>query len=168
MNHPYPVLENHFRLYQRHLREEAWYSAAVALAEIFQATASLPAEQRTEWQSRLNEELTDTFVQEVRIGQDQTIKRIHRVLSVGSEWTGEEILLVMLYRIDVEIIFDFLGSAAAVESMVHLKHIDDQLSTLEKSKNHAPSFRWSLQRMKKVAVFDVERVWVALMHGNQS
>ena len=51
---------------------------------------------------------------------------------------------------------------------IRLKQIDDQLSTLAKSKNHTDHFRWALQRMKKTAVFDIERVWLSLVHGEQS
>jgi hypothetical protein len=161
------ALEKHFRSYQELLLERAWYSAAVSLAEIFHASAMLPAKQRAAWGSRIKGELTQQFLQEVRIRLEQDIQRIRRILSVGSEWTGEEILLLMQMRINIELLFDFLGSAAAVESLVHLKQIDDQLSTLAKSKNHTDHFRWALQRMKKTAVFDIERVWL-LLHAEQS
>ena len=170
MSHPPPgiALEKHFRSYQELLLERAWYSAAVSLAEIFHASARLPAEQRAAWRFRITEELTEQFLQEVRIGLEQDIQRIRRILSVGSEWTGEEILLLIQMRINIELLFDFLGSFAAVESLVHLKQIDDQLSSLAKSKNHSDHFRWALQRMKKTALFDIERVWLLLVHGEQS
>jgi hypothetical protein len=166
--HPRIALEKHFRSYQELLLERAWYSAAVSLAEIFHLSARLPAAQRAAWQSRIKEELTEQFLQEVRIGQEQSIQRIHRILSVGSEWTGEEVLLLMQMRINIELLSDFLGNAAAAESLVQLKQIDDHLSTLAKSKNHTDHFRWALQRMKKVAVFDIERVWLSLVPEGQS
>jgi hypothetical protein len=168
MTRPSPgiVLEKHFRSYQELLLEQAWYSAAVSLAEIFHASAALPAAQRAPWQSRIKEELSEKFLQEVRMGLEQNIQRIRRILSVGSEWTGEEILLLIQMRINIELLLDFLGNAVAVESLVHLKHIDDQLSTLEKSSNHADHFRWALRRMKRTAVFDIEYVWQSLIHGN--
>ena len=168
MTHPHPgiVLEKHFGSYQELLLEQAWYSAAVSLAEIFHASARLPAEQRAAWQSRSKEELTEKFLQEVRKGLEQNIQRIRRILSVGSEWTGEEILLLMQMRINIELLSDFLGSAIAVPSLVHLKHIDDQLSTLAKSRNHSDHFEWALMRIKKTAVFDVEYLWLSLIHGN--
>jgi hypothetical protein len=162
------LLENHFRYYQELLLQRAWYSAAVSLAEISYASASIPLEQRTAWQCRIKEELTEQFLQEVRIGLEQNIQRIRRILSVGSEWTGEEILLLMQMRINIELLFDFLGSVAAVEALVHRKQIDAQLSTLAKSRNHTDHFSWALKRMKKTAVFDVERVWRLLVHGEQS
>jgi hypothetical protein len=170
MTHPHAgiALENHFRYYQELLLQRAWYSAAVSLAEISYASARLPAEQRAAWQCRIKEELTEQFLQEVRIGLEHNIQRIHRILSVGSEWTGEEILLLMQMRINIELLFDFLGSAAAVEALVHLKQIDAQLSTLAKSRNHTDHFSWALKRMKKTAVFDIERVWIFLVHGKQS
>ncbi|HKY27416.1 MAG TPA: hypothetical protein VJM12_05665 [Pyrinomonadaceae bacterium] len=155
-------------MYQEHLLEGAWYSAAVALAEIFHASARLPAEQRAAWRSRVNKDLTGQFLREVRNGQEEKIHRIRRILSVGSEWTGEEILLLMLMRIDVKLLSDFLGSGVEVESQVHLKDIDLQLSTLAKSKNHAHHFRWALQRMKNNAPYDVESVWLSLIDRDQT
>lgn len=162
------ALEEHFRSYQELLFARAWYSAAVCLAEIFHASARLPDKQRAAWISRLEQELTEEFLREVRSGLEQSIQSIRRILSVGSRWTGEEILLLMQMRINIKLLSDFLGSAAAVESMAHLKQIDDQLSTLAESKNHADHFRWGLQRMKKTAIFDVEPVWLSLIHKDRS
>ena len=162
MTHPHReiALEKHFRSYQELLLERAWYSAAVCLAEIFHASATLPAKQRAAWESRIKGELNEKLLQEVRIGLEQNIHRIRRILAVGSEWTGEEILLVMQMRINIQLLFDFVGSAAAVEASVYLKQIDAQLSTLAKSRNHADHFRWALNQMKKTAVFDIERLWM--------
>ncbi len=164
MSHTDSALEEHFRLYHEKLLEQAWYSAAVALAEIFHASARLPAEQRAAWRSRVNRDLNERFLQEVRNGQEREIRRIQQILSVGSDWTGEEILLLMLMRIDVKLLSDFLGRGVDVESQVHLKDIDAQLSTLAKSKNHAHHFRWALQRMKNNALYDVESVWLSLIN----
>jgi hypothetical protein len=147
------------------LLQGAWYGAAVSLAEISYARARLPAEQRAAWQLRIKGELTEQFLQEVRIGLEQNIERIRRILSVGSEWTAGEILLLMEERINIELLFDFLGSAAAVEALVHLKQIDAELSSLAKSRNHNDHFSWALKQMKKTAVFDVERVWTFLVEG---
>lgn len=151
-----------------HLREGAWYSAAVALAEIFHASVRLSGKQRAAWQSRVNEELNEELLSEARKGQEQQIERIRRILSVGSEWTAEEVLLLMLLRVNIKLFSDFLGSSVQVESMVHLADIDDQLATLAKSKHHADHFRWALQRMQKTAPFDVESVWRSLLNRDQS
>ncbi|HEU4508095.1 MAG TPA: hypothetical protein VFR78_07660 [Pyrinomonadaceae bacterium] len=154
------ALEKHFRSYQELKLEQAWYSAAVCLAEIFHASATLPAKERAAWESRLKGELNEKLLHEVRIGLEQNINRIRRILSVGSEWTGEEILLVMQMRINIQLLSDFVGSAAAVEELVYLKQIDAQLSTVAKSGNHTDHFRWAQTRIKKTAVFDIERLWI--------
>lgn len=173
MNHTNSALEKHFQLYQEQLLKQAWYSAAVTLAEIFHASARLPAEQRAAWRSRVNKDLNERFLLEVilrkvRKGREYEIRRIHRILSVGSEWTGEEILLVMLMRINVKLLSDFLGSGVDVESQVHLKDIDVHLSTLAKTKNHAHHFRCALQRMKNNVPYDVESVWLSLINRDQT
>lgn len=162
------ALEEHFRLYQELLSEQAWYSAAVSLAEIFHASARLSAGPRAAWNSRLEQELSEEFLREVRSGLEQSIQRIRRILSVGSEWTGEEILLLMLMRVNIELLSEFPGKAVAVESLKHLDQIDDQLSALAESKNHVHHFNWSLERMKKTALFDVEPVWLSLIHRERS
>lgn len=90
MTDPGIALEEHFRLYQERLLEGAWYSGAVCLAEIYHASASLPAEQRAAWQSRIKEELTEKLLQEVRIGLEQDIQRIrpHIVSGERVDWRG--------------------------------------------------------------------------------
>lgn len=168
MNLTNSALEKHFQLYQEQFLKQAWYSAAVALAEIFHASARLPAEQRAAWRSRVTKDLDERFLREVRNGQERAIQRIHRVLSVGSKWTGEEVLLLMLMRVDVKLLSDFLGSGVDVESQVYLKDIDVQLSSLARSKNHAHHFTWALQRMKKTAPNDVESVWLSLINRDQT
>lgn len=157
------ALEEHFRWYQELLLRGAPYSAAVALVEIFHGSAGLPAKQRAAWQSRVKKELTEKLLQEVRIGLERDIQRIRRILSVGSKWTGEEISLLMQKRIEIELLSDFLGIDAAVPSLMHLNQIDDQLSTLAKSKNHSRHFRSELLQRKKLAVFDIERIWLRLL-----
>lgn len=174
MNPTNSALERHFQLYQEQLLKQAWYSAAVTLAEIYHASARLPAKQRAAWRSRVNKDLDERFLRDVKIlgevrkGRDHEIRRIHRVLSVGSEWTGEEILLVILMRINAKLLSDFIGSAVDVESQVYLEDIDVQLSTLAKSKNHAHHVRWALQRMKYTAPNDVESVWLSLINQAQT
>src|SRR5690349_5806069 len=96
--------EKEFYLYQEHLRESAWYSAAVVLAEIFHASATLRGEQRAAWQSRIDAELTERFLGEVRKGKEEQVQRIRRILSVGSEWTAEEVLLLMMMRVNVKLL----------------------------------------------------------------
>ena len=157
------ALEERLHLYQDHLEEGAWYSAAVALAEIFHASAKLPAGQRAAWRSRVNGELTEQLLQEVRKGQEESIQRIRRILSVGSEWTGEEVLLLMQMRINVKLLSDFIGQGIDVEALVHLDDIDEHLSTLAKSKHHAEHFRWALQRINNNTPYDVESVWLSLI-----
>ena len=160
------ALEERFHSYQRFLFEGAWYSAAVKLAEIFHASAMLSDRHRVAWNRRLRKELTEKFLREVRSGQEHNIQRIHRILSVGSEWTGEEILLLMQERINVRLLADFLGNAVDVDSVKHLSQVDAQLSSLAESKNHAKHFRWGLQRIKKTSLSDIEPVWLSLLRGD--
>lgn len=159
-------LEESFDFYQKLKRERVWYNAAVYLAEIVHVSASLPVGQQKAWKSRIEkEELSETFLQEVSGGVKQNIQRIHRILSIGTEWTGEEILLVMQLRIEIKLVLDFLEDRVAVadESVRQLKQIDDDLATLEKSKGHSREFQWSLQQMKKHWMSDIELVWRSLI-----
>jgi hypothetical protein len=163
------ALEERFDLYRYHMRERAWYGAAVYLAEILHVSASLPVPQHAAWKSRIEkEELSEEFLQAVRSGLKQSIQRTHRILSIGTEWTGEEIMLVMQLRIEIKLVSDFLGNGVAVESTRHLKQIDDDLASLEKSKTHSSHFKWGLNQMKKHWMSDIELVWRSLIPPEQS
>ena len=163
------ALEKHFRLYREHVLEKSWYSAAVCLAEIFNGCASLPIAQRASWNARIeNENLSEEILCEVRAGLDQNIQRMQRILSIGSEWTGEEVLLLVLMRTNIELLSAFLGGQVAVESMVHLKAIDEQLLSLSKSTAHRPHFTWAVSRIKRNSGFPIETNFLSLVAKDQS
>jgi hypothetical protein len=162
-------LEERFDLYRSHLRERAWYIAATYLAEISYRSASLRGAQRAAWNSRIEkEELLEEFLREVRLGLGKSIKRIYRVLSIGTEWTGEEILLVMTLRIEIKLVSNFLENAIPVELLGHLKQIDEQLAFLEQSENHSRHFECGLRQMKKHWMSDIESIWRSLIAADQS
>ncbi|HEX5888926.1 MAG TPA: hypothetical protein VFY61_09490, partial [Pyrinomonadaceae bacterium] len=104
----------------------------------------------------------------VRNGLRKSIERTHRILSIGSVWTGEEIMLVMTLRIEIKLVSDFLGTGVAPELVGRLKQIDEKLATLEKSKEHSGHFIWGLRQMKKHWMSDIEFVWRSLIPADQS
>jgi hypothetical protein len=74
----------------------------------------------------------------------------------------------MQLRIEIKLVSDFLGNGVAVESTRHLKQIDDDLASLEKSKTHSSHFKWGLNQMKKHWMSDIELVWRSLIPPEQS
>jgi len=157
-------LEERFQSYQTLKRKGDLYSAAVYLAETSHASARLPVAQRAAWNSRIEkEELSEEFLREARSGLKQSIERVHRILSIGTEWTGEEILLVMQLRIEIKLLSDFLVTEVVGESLKQLEQIDAQLAILEKSEDHSRHFTWGLRQMKKHWMSDIEPVWRSLI-----
>ena len=162
------ALEKRFRSYNNYVLEKIWYSAAVCLAEIFNACASLPVNQRAAWNARINNEnLSEEILHEIRAGLDHDIQRMRRILSIGTVWTGEEVLLLVLLRTNVDLLSAYLGSRVAVESMVHLEAIDEQLLSLSKSTGHRPDFIWAVSRIRRSSGFPIETNILTLLANDQ-
>lgn len=157
---PELALETRFDLYRWYKSERGWYAAGVQLAEILHLSASLPVAQQAAWKTRIDqEELAEAFLCEVRHGLRKTIERTHRILAIGTEWTSDEIFLVMNLRMEIKLVSDFLGNGIVAESAGLLRYIDDLLASLEKSPDHYLHFQRGLRQLKKRWLPDSELIW---------
>jgi hypothetical protein len=130
-------LDERFCWYKKLSDEAAWYSAFECLAEIFHCISKLPKDEQDAWTTRIqNEPLSDLALQEVKSGSRKDVQRIRRILSIGSRWNAEEILLIVQTRIELDLVFDFLNHLLSAESKVALDDIDEAIVALAKSKEH--------------------------------
>jgi hypothetical protein len=156
------ALEKRFDSYRQCKRERAWYAAGVQLAEILHLSASLPFAQQAAWKTRVeNEELTQEFLREIRHGLRKKIERTHRILAIGTEWSADEVFLVMNLRVEIKLVSDFLEDGVEPEMLGQLRYIDDQLASLETSHDHSLHFQRGFRQLKK-HWFDIEPIWSSI------
>lgn len=158
-------LDETFCSYKNLSDEAAWYSAIQRLAEIFHCVSKLPKDEQVEWTIRIqNERLSDLALQEAKSGWRKDVQRIRRILSIGSRWNAEEILLIVQTRIELDLMFDFLTHRRSAESNVGLDDIDEAIVALSKSKEHQGDFKWAVGVMQKNWGLPIESRWLTELH----
>ncbi len=74
---------------------------------------------------------------------------MRRVLSVGSSFGVEEIILLLTLRIESHLVEQFLYESEGIASIVRWDDIDARLSSLAKSKEHRQLFRASQDQVQR-------------------
>lgn len=139
------------------------HAAATRLAEIVHCLPMLRKASRQKWTERLQiETLPDDFIQAIKVGLENDVQRIRRVLSIGTTWNGEEILLVLTLRIQVDLGVAFLNDWCSVEVKTNTADIDECIVRLSKTREHKRHFAESIGLMKKNWGLPINSRWFDL------
>ncbi|MGH9874725.1 MAG: hypothetical protein ACRD9S_19905 [Pyrinomonadaceae bacterium] len=154
-------LDERFRRYKELAAKGTWKSAVIALAEIFHCASKLPKAQGAEWVARVSDEqLSDDAMEQAEAGIKEKIQRLRRILSIGNRWTGEEILLVVQTRIEIELLTTYLSEKCPTKPSPSLDDIDEDIVALSKSKEHQYDFKWAVGMMKKNWGLPIDSRWL--------
>lgn len=107
------ALEERWADYRRFHQGGARFTAFVKLAEIAHCSsnATLPPWLAQKWRATIqNVPITDEGVRSVRTAVAEEIKRLQRIVGVGTRFIYEEMLLLITTRIELELLSAFLGA----------------------------------------------------------
>jgi hypothetical protein len=154
-------LEERFLRFRRYRDHGSWSGAVTGWAEIFHCLPLLKVPDQQTWTQRLLAEApAETMINEARTTIHERVARIRRILSVGSEWQGEEILLLLGLRIDIDFLLDFLRDGLGHEFSVSLNDIDEDLLHLSTTTLHRGRFRESARLMKRNWGLPIRSKWI--------
>lgn len=127
------------------------YSALVRLAEIYNVVEQFEARHpdADTWLRRLDDVCRSLSAEEIesfRLGEGKTVARLERILSVGTRFTFEELLLVLTLRVQLGLVHELmqrLGVAPTAEE--RLSSLDEDLQHIPGSRENRELFR-SAQR----------------------
>jgi hypothetical protein len=156
-----------FREYEYLWQAGEYYGAAKRLAELSHCVSGLNADARNDWSERIKFFASSMLKERSWALEDGLVgdaERIRRILSIGSRWNGEEILLVLGMRIEIDLMLSFLREHRPHHASppLPLEYIDERLIELGKSKEHGPHFRWAIEMMKKNWGLPIDSRWLRL------
>lgn len=136
--------------FHRFRRLDEIYSAVASLAEIHHCLPRLNRRDASRWRSTVKEALNSLGrVESVNSALSENAERMRRVLSVGSSFGVEEIILLLTLRIESHLVEQFLYESEGIASIVRWDDIDARLSSLAKSKEHRQLFRASQDQVQR-------------------
>lgn len=133
------------------------------LAETYHCLSKLDDTAQKKWMERItSESLPSYFTLTIQAGVDKDIERIARILSFGTKWNEDEILLVLQIRIEIGILSVFLNELYSYRLKFSVNEIDEELRYLAKTKENKHSFEVAIGLMKKNWGIPIDSEWLKL------
>jgi hypothetical protein len=155
-------IEEFFQCYKILLQEGAYYRAVKRLAEIANCLPKLHKTPQMLWKDRLRKEpLPEDVTQIVKTEIEKDIQQVKRILSFGTKWTVEEIVLVLSNRIDVDLVSFFLKEYCFLNLTIELEDVDEAIIRVAKSKENNYNFRVAVSVLKKNWGFPIDNQWLS-------
>lgn len=104
-------------------------------------------------------------IDEVVEGAKQELKnrleRVNRIISFGTKWTYEELEHLILTRIDIEFLVNFLSNTKEIpkDYASTISSIDEWFQGISKSKNHIQDYQTAINVVKKNESLPIESKW---------
>jgi hypothetical protein len=149
----------------------AEYDKWVGVREAFPAIASLGKAWRLAGPSSSKQR--DEFVMDLRLRVDPNVicdaaaeaiailRRIMHILSIGTKFDEDELLLVLTLRIQIELVAEVLTIFCIDAEEIALRRVDEELREIAKSKENRRAFASAFGLLKKNCGIPVENQWAA-------
>jgi hypothetical protein len=157
------ALHQNYEEYQELFQNGEIYSAVIRLAEIFVCLPSLNRVQQKEWKEILEEvSLSDKSIKAIEIGVQKDLQRITKILSVGNKWNEDEILLLLLKRINIDIVLHYLKERYKLALKISLSDTDALIENALMSKQNELTYKKVINQMGRHTLLPIETKWLEL------
>lgn len=154
-------LNDRFSEYLRLIPIAEPYLAIANLVQIHHCLSAMDAHSRTKWDERLNQlQLTEEVLKAAELGVDRDVKYIERVLSIGTIWNDDEILLVLQQRIFVDLFLDFYRYRFNREIPLDLDRADRLIKSVARTPENKRSYEIAIRLMKKNWGLPIRSKWL--------
>lgn len=136
-------LQGRWAEYLHYLKAGAMYSAFVRLGEILNCLnhCRLPQGKVQEWRAMvLGTERTEEEIRSAQTEAKREAARMHDIMSVGSKFEYEELVLLITMRVELELLSEYLADRNVVAA-VDGEALDRELGVIAKSAANAATFR---------------------------
>lgn len=157
-------LDERFEWYLSLQQTGVHYSALKRIAEIFNCLPKLAGEQQKRWIERVSREmLLHDVVKATEDGIENDAQRIRRILSFGTKWNSDELLLVVQLKIEIEMVIALLNHySQTVVSIASYKDIDEDIVEIANSKENARAFDMAVSLMRRNWGLPLSSRWLGL------
>jgi hypothetical protein len=119
------------------------YSAAIRLAELENCLQYQRIQKpvRHKWEAKVCEAESEQDVGRVLAGAVAAMDRLHRMLSIGTDYVYEELMLLITIRVELDLLFEFLAKRGAIDAIAsRLGVLDEELLEIAHSEKHRTPF----------------------------
>jgi hypothetical protein len=154
-------LQESFRFANELFKAGAYHSALNSLAEIFHCLPILDSSTRRRWENRLrSQKLSVETLNAGFVGIEEEVRIIRRILSIGTVWNGDEILLVLMKRIEIDLLLTFLTEFCSYHEAVSLDYIDERIKSIAETKENKHTFEEAKGLMRKNWGLPINSKWL--------
>jgi hypothetical protein len=148
--------------YVRLLKGRETYSAIARLAEISNVLRGdhVGKREAEKWRAQLSEaEISTQMLGDVVQGLSAAATRLDRILGVGINFTGEELLLVLTIRVEASLVFEFLRDRGSIFDF-DFSRIDEEMTRVAQSRENAETFRREVLRARNNWGIPIQSEWL--------
>ena len=140
----------------------AYFGAVSKLAEMENCLPLLSKGLQAKWREQISKEiLSEDVIRELKVEIEKAVEKIKRILSFGTKWQYEELLLVWTIRIQIEMLLRFLSERHwLTERNFSLEDIDEAMLEVAKSKINKQNLQIATNLMKKNWGLPINSRWL--------
>ena len=113
-----------------------------------------------EWKEKLEGiPLSEEIIRSVKASIDEKYLRIQRIMSIGDIFNDDEFLLILTFRVQIELVVDFLGGKKADINGVDISRLDYEIEEIIESKKNRKAFNSALSQMRKNWGLPITNKW---------
>ena len=144
------VFDDRFKEYIELKEANEYYGAISILAQMLKSLPILSKSKQSEWARRLNSEpISEEIIEAVLVGINRDVNRLKRILSVGSRFNDDEIVLVLTLRYQIEVIMSFLFENCSLKTDISLDDIDSVIQSMARSNENKRAFGEAINQIKR-------------------
>lgn len=156
-------LNEKFEEYALFLYGGSLYSAIIKAGEIYNCALPLERKRKQEWIDLLRrEKLPKTEIQTITIELEEDVKIIQHLLSNFDVWIVEELILILMKRIEVDLVLVVLREIWYEEINIDLTTVDEKILQRSQANESKRQFTAAVKSVKKNWGMPITNKWLDL------
>lgn len=126
------------------------FNAMMNLVQIHHCLPIMDIETRSKWSEKLKQARpNEEALKAAELAVDREVKYIERVLSIGTIWNDDEILLVLQQRIYIDMFLDYYRDFTGRDVPISVSKADELIVSVARTKENRRSYEIAIRLMKK-------------------
>ena len=138
------------------------YANLKLLGDVYNCALTLDKSKKFQWLERLRkeEQLSDSQIQIVLAGLENTVGVVEHLLSCFEVWIFEELVLLLTERIEVDLVKAVLEEIWHLETNIDLKEIDEKILEISMAKASKTPFKSAVNSIRKYSEMSITNRWL--------
>jgi len=142
-------INEHLNQYRASIQNDNYRSAIYHLAILLYCMPYLELQEQGRLERQLKQiEITDDLIKAAKEEIEKLAASINQIISIGSKWNEDEIMILLQRRIDIDVLLYFLEKYGE-ESQTDLSQIDELFDMIAVSPQNRRNFEIAIRQMKR-------------------